>query len=269
MVASAMSALALQLARACSPEDLTDAVGRVCQAMPRVLGVTGAVMTVLEPLGSAGSPARLVVGSDATATHLGRLQDRAGEGPLPVAVRSGRRLVTPDLTRCRPPALAAAAVDAGWSSSVTVPVPGPAGALGGVQLFGVAEAPVDARHLADLRPLVEVLAVRLADLRYRRELHREVARSTTGTVRSSPVRRATGVLAERRGIDVEDAATALRELARRDGVPLAEAAAEVLRAPNAPPSLALPHPRPEPGGRNSASALRPAAGARHRLAGGA
>lgn len=78
---------------------------------------------------------------------------------------SGRPLLTPDMARIEPHAVAAAPAEYGFVSSMAVPLETVDGRLGSMQLFGDFWRPVDAR-LADLiRPLMEVLVARLIDVR--------------------------------------------------------------------------------------------------------
>lgn len=210
---------------------------QVCQEIPHALGVVGAVVIVLEPLETAHGA---VFGSDSTATIMGELQHRETQGPLPSAIRSGRALLTSDLTRVGPPALAAAAAESGLMSSAAIPLLAAGSALGGLQLLGTYDRPVAGRHVDDVGPLLEVLAVRLAEVRARRGLSDEIARLSMLQAMVS-IERATGMLAERHRIDGDEAAQRLHSQARAAGVNVTAAATSVINGSDGP--VAVPMPR--------------------------
>jgi hypothetical protein len=233
--------LALQVGRTPAADlDLGAMLSGVCAGLPAALGVSGAVIVLAEPPDPVSGA---VFGSDEASARLGLLQHRAGSGPALGAVRSGRAMITPDLTRIGPPELAAAAADTGLVVSVAVPLALDGHPVGGLQLLGQPGVRMDS-HLADeLSPLVEALAARLADVR---ELSRCRARSTAERERSAPVEQATGMLAERYRTDVEEAGRYLRSQAGRTGRELAEMAAAVIERRDGDGALApgaVPEPR--------------------------
>ena len=85
--------------------DLDKHLTETCSTLVRTLRVTAAVVVVLEPAGAHGS--------DGAAVLIGQSQLGASVGPVANALRSGRPMLTPDLLRVGPPALAAAASDCG------------------------------------------------------------------------------------------------------------------------------------------------------------
>ena len=110
-------------------------------------------------------PIPALTASDGRAAWLGELQQSAEMGPLPAALRTGRPMLTADLTRIGPPALAAAAAECGLVSSLALPIEHDGERLGAVQLLGGAWRPVEAADGETLRPLLDVLAARLVDVR--------------------------------------------------------------------------------------------------------
>ena len=107
--------LILQLSRiAAASMDVKAALGSVCTTAPKVVGVAGAVIL----LDINGAPT--LTASDARAIWLGELQQNAEMGPLAAALRTGRPMLTADLTRIGPPALAAAAAECGLVSSLSL-----------------------------------------------------------------------------------------------------------------------------------------------------
>jgi len=166
--------LILQLGRsAAATMDLAAVVGSVCTTVPRLVGVAGAVVLLADPAA--------LTASDARAIWLGELQQDARMGPLPAALRSGRPMLTADLTRIGPPALAAAAAECGLISSLALPIEYDGERLGAMQLLGDPHRPVDAADGETLRPLLDVLAARLFDVR--------ALGAVAGQVKPSPVPR--------------------------------------------------------------------------------
>ena len=78
-----------------------DMLVEVCRALPRAAHAAGAAVVLTGAVD--------VCASDPQAAWLAELQRRSGAGPLGYALRSGRPMCTPDLTRVGPPDLAAAA----------------------------------------------------------------------------------------------------------------------------------------------------------------
>ncbi|WP_433502228.1 GAF domain-containing protein [Pseudonocardia halophobica] len=226
----------LQVGRtAVAGADVGTLLSSVCTALPATLGVSGAAIVLVEV------PDRLpglagVSASDTAAGRLGEMELRAGTGPVQGAVRSGRPMVTPDLTRIGPPELAAAAADTGLTCSVVVPLVVDGEPVGGLQLFGHPGRPVGDGHVDAVAGLADVLSARLTDVCALRRLTATVARLTAEHETALPVAHATGMLAERYRTDVEEAGRYLASGARKTGVEPAEAARAVLDRTDAPPA---------------------------------
>lgn len=225
-LAESLTGLALDIARRPAAQlDVPATLSAVCTVLPRVLGLAGAVAVV-------AGPGTGVVASDADAHRVGELQRVAEAGPLVAAVRSGRELVTPDLTRVAPPELAAAAAQVGLTSAVTVPLRAQGRILGAVQLLG-GPAPAGPAHVAAVRPVLDVLAARTLDGHAQRQLEGRIAALTAAI----PVEQARGMLAERHSTNLEDALWLLRGQADGAGVPLVDAATGVLEGTDTPPAV--------------------------------
>src|SRR5689334_21606120 len=139
--------------------DVKAALDSVCSSAPKIVGVAGAVIL----LDVAGAPA--LTASDGRAVWLGELQQNAEMGPLAAAMRTGRPMLTADLTRIGPPALAAAAAECGLISSLAMAIDYEGERLGAVQLLGEPRRPVVHADGEALGPLLDVLAARLVDIR--------------------------------------------------------------------------------------------------------
>ncbi|OZM79369.1 GAF domain-containing protein [Pseudonocardia sp. MH-G8] len=199
-VDTSLTSLALHLARLSAGElDLRAELGRLCEVLPPALGVAAALVMVTEP--SDEEPA--VAASDAQAGWMGEAQRRAGTGPMPAVIRSGRPLHTPDLTRLGLPELAAVAAETGRTSSVVVPLrSGPIG-FGALQLLGDARRPVGPRDGDAVRTVVQVLIARLVDARALRTIRVPRAAPPPAVVSSADVvtELLPAVPAARRGVD--------------------------------------------------------------------
>ena len=153
--------LVIQLGRArAATMDVAAVLGSVCSAVTGALGLGGALLVLLEP----PEGVRALTASDTRAGWFGDVQQRAGMGPLPGAVRVWRPMVTADLARIGPPTVAAAAAECGLVSSLVLPLESDGERVGVLQLLGEVQRPVDPGHAEALQPLLEVLAARLADV---------------------------------------------------------------------------------------------------------
>jgi hypothetical protein len=136
--------------------DLDAHLTEVCTTLVETLRVSAAVVVVLDPRGAHGS--------NGDAVLIGAAQLGAPVGPVASALRSGRPMLTPDLLRVGPPALAAAAADCGLASSGVVPLSALDRPVGALQLLGGPGRAVDDGHLDRLAPLAPVLAAQLANV---------------------------------------------------------------------------------------------------------
>jgi hypothetical protein len=203
--------LVLQLGRArAALMDVPAVLLSVCSALPGALGVSGAVLLLVDPPEGVGP----LSASDARARWFGEAQQRAGVGPLPGAVRTWRPTLTKDLARVGHPAVAAAATESGLASSLVLPFDVDGDRLGVLQLLGEAARPVSASHAEALRPLLDTLAARLADVRaLHRARHRAEAVASPAAVpvpRSADGGREAPTPSLRRGRSVESSGSSRR-----------------------------------------------------------
>lgn len=157
MPATVLTDLALALSlRPVAAADPLRALGEMAAEIARALRVEGVVLTV---------PATgWVRGSDDTATLVGEIQRRDGQGPLVASLRTTRPIFTSDLTRIGPPALAALAAEAGLSSSAAVALGTGGDAVAAFQLVGRVSRPVEGRDIEALTPVLGVLRARITDM---------------------------------------------------------------------------------------------------------
>lgn len=157
MPAPALTDLALGLSRRpVAGLDPLGYLGAAAAEITRALDVSGAVLVVSGP--------GWVRGSDDDATLVGEIQRRDDHGPLPTAVRTTRPMLTPDLTRIGPPALAALAGELGFTSAAAVPLIVDGHVVAALHLIGRAGRPVETGHVDALGPILAVLGARIVDL---------------------------------------------------------------------------------------------------------
>ena len=166
--------------------DVREVLASLCRALPRTVGVAGAVFVLV------AVPDVDIVASDSRAGWLGELQQRSRAGPVYHALRSGKPMITPDLTRVGPPEVAAAAAETGLVHSVVVPLMAGEKRLGGLQLLGDDDHPVGAEQVDVVRPLVEAVSARLFDVLAFKELAFAVAQARELDARAPSGPRATG-----------------------------------------------------------------------------
>ena len=169
-----LSPLVAQLGRArASAMDVPAVLGSICSAIPGVLGIGGALLLLVDP----PEGVRELTASDARAAWIGETQRRTNMGPLSGALRTWRPMLTTDLTRIGPPAVAGAAAEYGLGSSLVLPFDVDGDRVGVLQLLGEIQRPVEAAHAEMLRPLLDVLGARLADVRALRRASTELSQT--------------------------------------------------------------------------------------------
>lgn len=151
--------------------DVREVLASLCRALPRTVGAAGNVFVLV------AVPDVDVVASDPRAGWLGELQQRSRAGPIYHALRAGKPMITPDLTRVGPPEVAAAAAETGLVASVVMPLMAGRKRLGCLQLLGNVDHPVGAEQIDAVRPLVEAVSARLIDVLALKELAFAVAQA--------------------------------------------------------------------------------------------
>ena len=180
-----LTSLVTQLGRArASAMDVPAVLGSICSAIPGVLGVGGAVLLLVNP----PDGVRALTASDARALWLAETQQRTDMGPLPGALRTWRPMLTTDLARIGPPAVAGAAAECGLGSSLVLPFDVDGDRVGVLQVLGEVQRPVEAGHAEVLRPLLDVLGARLADVRALRKVSSTDAQPARSADAPTPAR---------------------------------------------------------------------------------
>ncbi|MCW2817077.1 MAG: response regulator receiver and antar domain protein [Nocardioides sp.] len=177
-----------------------------------------------------GGPCVEIVEVDTTPGLEG---DQDADGPRDTTALDHRR-ATPfrnddPLVEQRWQSFAAAAADAGIASTLTLPILDGRTVVGSVNLYAVDVDAFDGHHehVADICRAWAPGAVTNADLSFET---RQTARRAPQVLREQiSVDRATGVLSAQRGISLDEARAAIRDVAQRAGVEESEVAELVLQ----------------------------------------
>jgi GAF domain-containing protein len=174
----------------------------------------------LEVLASTSHEVRLV--------ELFELQNQ--EGPCLEAFRSGSAVTKQDLAAMRSawPSFTERLEQAGFSSAQAVPMRLRDEVIGALNVFRVAPGALSDSDMKLARALADIGTIGLLQERSMRARDR-LAEQLQGALNSRVlIEQAKGVLAERTGLEVAQAFTAIRAHARRTGTALAEVAGDVV-----------------------------------------
>jgi GAF domain-containing protein len=221
--------------------DIVDLLDQLVTGCVKLLGVTAAGLLLDDQRGNLA----VVASSDESTRLLEIFQLQNNEGPCLDCVRSGTAVSSDDLQndRERWPRFVPAAIDAGFRSVAAVPLRLRDQTIGGLNMFHARPEPIpdDDRRLA--QALADVATIGILQ---RRSSHRstQMAEQLQHALSSRvAIEQAKGVLAERRGVDMDLAFAALRQHARTNNLKLTDVALAVVRgeleidpAKGAPPS---------------------------------
>jgi GAF domain-containing protein len=206
--------------------DVVDLLHQLVDACVNLLGVTAAGLLLDDQRGNLA----VVASSNEETRLLEVLQLQSDAGPCLECVRTGVPVSVDDLEvdQDRWPVFAAAAVSAGFRSVAAVPLRLRTQTIGALNMFHSAHpVPVNDRRLA--QALADVATIGILQ---RRSTHRSamMAEQLQHALNSRIIiEQAKGVLAERNGVDMDAAFTALRRYARNHNRKLSELAMDVVR----------------------------------------
>ena len=207
--------------------DVVDLLHQLVDACVNLLGVTAAGLLLDDQRGNLA----VVASSNEETRLLEVLQLQSDAGPCLDCVRTGAPVSVDDLNadQDRWPAFAAAAMSIGFRSVAAVPLRLRTETLGALNMFHSAPQPV---ALSDRRLAQALADVATIGILQRRSTHRStmMAEQLQHALNSRIViEQAKGVLAERNGVDMDAAFTALRRYARNHNRKLSELALDVVR----------------------------------------
>ena len=202
-----------------------DVVDLLHQLVTNCVGLLGASAAGLLLDDQQGNLA-VVASSSETMRLLEIFQLQNNEGPCLDCVRSGTAVTSGDLSaeRARWPRFVPAALDAGFRSVAAVPLRLRAETIGGLNIFNAAAEPVPDEDRRLAQALADVATIGILQ---RRSAHRSsmLSEQLQHALNSRvAIEQAKGVLAERHGVDMDDAFGMLRGYARDHNLKLTDVA---------------------------------------------
>jgi GAF domain-containing protein len=203
-----------------------------------VLGVSAAGLILVAPEGDL----RVMASSSEAMRVLELFELQSHEGPCMDCFRTGRAVVNQDLAEVdgRWPRFAREAVDAGFQSAHAVPMRLRGTIIGALNLLRVEPGVMDEADIAAAQAFTDVATI--AILQHRATLEAQVLNEQLSHALNSRIviEQAKGVLAERAGLDMEQAFARLRNHARNHNLRLVDVAHDVISGALPTESLDLP-----------------------------
>jgi GAF domain-containing protein len=191
-----------------------------------LLGITASALLIDDQKGHL-----VVLASSSEESRLMEaIQLQNDEGPCLECVRTGVSVYSDDLTADleRWPQFARVALDAGFSSVVSLPLRLRDQTIGGLNLFQAGPTPISDRDRAIAQGLAAVATIGIL---HQRTIHRsELLAEQLQTALTSRIliEQAKGVISEREGIDVSEAFELLRQTSRNTNTKLTDVARQVV-----------------------------------------
>jgi GAF domain-containing protein len=212
--------------------DVVDFLQQLTIRCADVLDVTAAGILLTDQRGTL----RVVAASTEETRLLEVLQLQTDEGPCPECFHTGRPIAVPNLAEVinRWPRFAAAAGQLGFTSVHAVPMRLRSEVIGALNLFDAKPGALGEGRLRIGQALADVATIGILQARAIR--HREVLAEQLQTALNSRIviEQANGVIAERKGVDMDQSFALLRASARRTGRQLSELARAVIEGLEVP-----------------------------------
>lgn len=214
--------------------DVVDFMGVLVERAVALLAVDAGGIMLSDPRGEL----QVLAASSHAAQVIELFEVQNDEGPCLDAFRTGTAVYRPDLvsTRASWPRFTPRMEAAGFSSAHAIPMRLRSEVIGALNLFMTAPGGLSAADRKLGQALADVATVGLLQARSiaaRTQLAEQLQGALTSRV---TIEQAKGVLAERAGIDVDQAFTLIRTQARRSGRALVEVAGEIIAAETTLPS---------------------------------
>ena len=206
--------------------DLVELLARLVDRCVEVLDVSAAGLMLVAPEGDL----RLAASSSEVMRVLELFELQAQEGPCLESYRTGEPVVNQDLAvvNGRWPVFAPVAFEAGFRSVHALPMRLRGQVIGALNLFRTGEGVLDAVDVPAAQSLADMGTI--AILQYRAAIEAQRLNEQLNFALNSRIliEQAKGVLAERAGIDIEQAFSRLRGYARNHNARLVNVAQQVI-----------------------------------------
>lgn len=205
--------------------DVVDLLTLLTERCVEALDVTTAGLMLASPEGEL----RLVASSSHSMHILESFELQTEEGPCLDCFRTGKPIANVDLAGANPwPRFAPLAIDAGFHSVHAFPMHLRTQSIGALNLFRADQGHMDTADVLVAQAFADVATI--AILQHRASLEAQALNEQLQSALSSRViiEQAKGMLAERLGLDVEQAFVTLRRFARDHNVRLADTAHELI-----------------------------------------
>jgi GAF domain-containing protein len=206
--------------------DVVDFLTLVVDRCVDVLDVTAAGLMLASP----GGDLRVMASSSEQVHLLELYQLQAQEGPCLDCFRSGEPVAEVDLTNAsrRWPRFSSEAVHAGFRGVYAHPLRLRGNIAGALNLFTTTPHPIDDEGRATAQALADVATIAVLSHRAAREAQRLNEQLTLALNTRVVVEQAKGMIAERLGLNMEDAFQAIRTHARGHNQHLADVAQAII-----------------------------------------
>jgi GAF domain-containing protein len=226
--------------------DIIDFLHVLTSRSAELLDVSAAGLLLADPRGEL----RVLAASSEAARLLELFQLQNDQGPCLDCFRTGQPVAATDLSADqRWPRFAAAAGQAGFSAVQALPMRLRDQVIGALNLFRAAPGPFDTEAVRVGQALADVATIGLLHERSMRRSDTLNEQLQTALNSRVIIEQAKGKLAERLGIDVNQAFTLLRDQARNHNQRLSDLARALVdgtQAITSPTTTTQPRPRPRP-----------------------
>ncbi|MGD0247065.1 MAG: GAF and ANTAR domain-containing protein [Streptosporangiaceae bacterium] len=226
--------------------DVIDFLHMLTSRSVELLDVSAAGLLLAGP----GGDLRVVAASSEAARLLELFQLQSDQGPCLDCFRSGQPVTVVDLPAQahRWPRFAAAAHDAGFTAVQALPMRLREQVIGALNLFRAAPGPFDPAGISIGQALADVATISLLHergIRHSETLNEQLQAALDSRV---IIEQAKGKLAERLGVEIDQAFTLLRDFARSRNLRLSDLARAFVNGTETLTSLTASNPRQHPPG---------------------
>jgi GAF domain-containing protein len=206
--------------------DVLDFLHQVTVRCAQVLGVAAAGVLLTDQRGAL----RVVAASTEQTRLLELLQLQTDQGPCPECFHTGRAIAVADLSAAtdRWPRFVAEARQSGFASVHALPMRLRTDVIGALNLFGDRPGALDEDTIRLAQALADVATIGLLQARAIRQRETLAEQLQTALNSRIVIEQAKGVVAERRGVDMDQSFTLLRSGARATNRRLSELARAVV-----------------------------------------